>query len=198
MAGPTEGAAISLPLRLTYLRIVLVPAVLALILLHDRVPHAFGYAAVVFTLAALTDFFDGFLARRWRITTALGAFLDTTADKLLVTGALLGLLAVDRVSAWVALVIIGRELVVMALRGLAAVDQVVVMPSVWGKLKANVQYVAIVMALLRTPAPAGPLYPDEWAMIAAAVVTVISGAEYAIRIWPQPAGTRDRLSEPSR
>ena len=70
----------SIPDRLAYLRIALVPAILTLILAADRIDHAFGYAAIVMWIASFTDFLDGYLARRWEITTVLGGFLDSIAD----------------------------------------------------------------------------------------------------------------------
>jgi hypothetical protein len=99
----------------TGVRIVLAPAVMALVL-----SGSYTAAAVVFVIAAVTDWFDGRLARRWGVTTRLGAFLDTTADKLLVTTALVALVAVDRASPWVALVIIGREFTILGLRAAVA------------------------------------------------------------------------------
>jgi CDP-diacylglycerol--glycerol-3-phosphate 3-phosphatidyltransferase len=131
--------------------------------------------------AAFTDFLDGYLARRWRITTTLGAFLDTIADKLLVTGALFALVGVGRAWAWAGFVIVGREIAISGLRSIAAMDGVSVPPSIWGKMKATIQYLALFMAMLRTPDTYGGLYPDEWAMLVAAAVTVISGAEYMAR-----------------
>ena len=100
----------------TWARVALVPAILALILAGPDNPDAFTAAAVLFAIAALTDFFDGLLARRWAQVSVFGNFLDTTADKLLVSGALVGLLVVDRVSPWVALVIIGREVLIIGLK----------------------------------------------------------------------------------
>ena len=87
------------------------------------------------------------------MTTTLGSFLDTTADKLLVTGVLIALVAVERVSPWIAAIIIGRELVILALRGMVAVDGEVMPPSIWGKLKTNVQFVAIPLAIMRPGDP---------------------------------------------
>jgi CDP-diacylglycerol--glycerol-3-phosphate 3-phosphatidyltransferase len=176
----------ALPLltRITYLRIGAVPVVMALVLMGDRVRHAFAAAAVVFLLAAMTDFLDGYLARRWNLTTTLGAFLDTTADKLLVSGALIALVAVDRASSWIALVVIGRELVIMGLRGVAAAAGTIMKPSIWGKMKASAQFGAIALAIVRYPHRVGPLFIDEWAMIAAAGITVMSAVEYLVRFFP--------------
>ena len=82
-----------------------------------------GLTAALFAFAAATDWVDGYLARRWEVTTKLGSFLDTTADKLLVTGVLIALVAVERASPWVAIIIIGRELMVLGLRGVIAAER---------------------------------------------------------------------------
>jgi hypothetical protein len=99
---------------------------MALILAGPDHGSAYTAAAVVFAVAASTDFVDGYLARRWAVTTKLGSFLDTTADKLLVSGALIALVDVRRASAWIAAIIVGRELLILGLRGgrhrLPAVD----------------------------------------------------------------------------
>lgn len=171
----------SVPDRLAYLRMAMVPVILGLVLARDSIAHAFGVAAVLIAVASFTDFLDGYLARRWKITTILGGFLDTIADKLLVGGALLALVEAGRVWAWAAFVIIGREIFISGLRGIAAMEHVVVPPSIWGKIKANVQYLAIFLALLRTADTYGGLHIDEWALIAAVVVTVMSGVEYLTR-----------------
>ena len=166
---------------LTYARILSVPAVMGLILLGPGRSSAYTAAAVVFAVAALTDFADGYLARRWAVATKLGSFLDTTADKLLVSGALIALVDVNRASPWIAAVIIGRELLIMGLRGAVAAEGTVFAPSIWGKLKTNVQFLAIFLAILRFGEPLGPLYLDEWAMVAAAAITVMSALEYLAR-----------------
>ena len=165
----------------TWLRVVLVPVIMWLVLAGPDTSDAFGVAAALFAVAALTDLVDGFLARRWAQTSVFGNFLDTTADKLLVTGALVALVAVDRASAWVAFVIIGRELLVLGLKGAVAAGGELVKPSIWGKAKANVQFLAIFLAMVRTGDPIGPLYLDEYAMLVAAAITVLSAVEYVMR-----------------
>jgi CDP-diacylglycerol--glycerol-3-phosphate 3-phosphatidyltransferase len=174
-------ASATLLLRLTSLRMALVPVVMGLILLEGDWAHAESAAAAVFAVAALTDFVDGYLARRWAVTSSLGSFLDTTADKLLASGALIALVAIDRTSAWIAAVIVARELVILALRGVVATEGSMLEPSVWGKAKTNVQFLAILLAILRPGDPLGPFYLDEWAMLAAAFVTVASAVEYLAR-----------------
>jgi CDP-diacylglycerol--glycerol-3-phosphate 3-phosphatidyltransferase len=175
------GAPASLLLGITYARILLVPVVMSLILLGPSRSGAYTVAAVLFALAATTDFVDGYLARRWALATTLGSFLDTTADKLLVSGALIALVDVDRASAWVAIIIIGRELLILGLRGVVAAEGTVFAPSIWGKIKTNVQFLAILLAILRYDHPVGPLLLDEWAMLVAATITVMSAVEYLAR-----------------
>ncbi len=105
----------------------------------------------------------------------------------------MALVSVGRASAWIAFIIIGREVLIMGLRGaVSATDGTVVKPSVWGKLKANVQFLAIFMAIIRTSSPWGPLYPDQYAMIAAALVTVGSAVEYFARFGGVLIGRRER------
>ncbi len=164
---------------ITYLRAVLVPVVMWLVL--DRGEVATALAGWLFAFAAITDFFDGYLARRWKRVTVLGNFLDTTADKLLVSGVLVALVAVGRASPWIAFIIVGRELLILGLRGVVAAGGEVMKPSVWGKLKANVQFVAILLAIWRPFRPLGPWYLDQWAMLAAAAVTIASALEYLAR-----------------
>jgi len=175
---------------LTYLRVALVPVVMALVLADDRVSHADAIAAGLFAVAAASDFFDGYLARRWKQTTTLGSFLDTTADKLLVSGVLLALVEVGRASAWIAFVIVGRELLILGLRGAVAADGTVIKPSPWGKLKANAQFVAIFLAIVRSSSRVGPWYPDEYVMLLAAALTVVSAAEYLGRFGGILSGRR--------
>jgi CDP-diacylglycerol--glycerol-3-phosphate 3-phosphatidyltransferase len=166
----------------TWLRVLLVPVIMALVLAGPDHRYAYAIGAVLFGLAAITDFFDGFLARRWAQVSAFGNFLDTTADKLLVTGTLIALVAVDRASPWIATIIVSRELLIMGLKGAVAAGGALVSPSVLGKAKANAQFVAITFAIARYPEQVGPLFLDEYLMILAAVLTVLSAAEYLIRL----------------
>jgi CDP-diacylglycerol--glycerol-3-phosphate 3-phosphatidyltransferase len=164
---------------LTYVRVLLTPVVMALILVGPEEPWAFGLAAWLFAFAAITDFFDGHLARRWKRTTPLGNFLDTTADKLLVAGVLIALVEVDRTSTWIAATIVARELLILGLRGaVTAAEGTVVAPSWLGKAKANVQFVAITLAIWRPDVVIADRYLDEWAMFVAAAITVWSAVDY--------------------
>lgn len=144
----------------------------------DQIEYALYYAAALFAIAAFTDFLDGYLARRTSGGTTLGAFLDTTADKILVTGTLLALVSIDRVSIWPAAIIIFREFAVMALRGVVAVRGGIIPPSTWGKIKTFTQFSAIFLAFLRLPEPWGPWYLDQWAMLIAVIATIGSAWGY--------------------
>lgn len=166
---------------ITYLRAILVPVIMWLVLIGDETSWAYDVGGWLFAFAAITDFFDGFLARRWKKVTILGNFLDTTADKLLVSGVLVALVGVGRASPWIAFIIVGRELLILGLRGVVAAGGEVMKPSIWGKLKVNVQFIAIFLAIVRWGEPIGDLYLDQWAMLAAAVVTIGSGVEYLKR-----------------
>jgi CDP-diacylglycerol--glycerol-3-phosphate 3-phosphatidyltransferase len=158
----------------TSLRILLTPVIMAL-LMADA---ARGLTAVLFAAAAATDWIDGYLARRWDVTTKIGSFLDTTADKLLVTGVLIALVAVERASPWVSVIIIGRELMVLGLRGVIAAEGTVMQPSIWGRLKTSIQFQAILLAILRPGDEVGGAFVDEWVMLAAAAITVASAVDY--------------------
>src|SRR5690606_18949394 len=137
------------------------------IMMMARADHIDGYliyAGILFAVASITDVLDGYLARRGTGATTLGAFLDTTADKILVTGTLFALVSVDHVSIWPASIIIFREFTVMALRGVVAQRGGLIAPSTWGKAKAFTQYTAIFLAFLRFPEKWGPWYFDQYVM----------------------------------
>jgi CDP-diacylglycerol--glycerol-3-phosphate 3-phosphatidyltransferase len=168
----------------TATRILLTPVIMALILIPGEGDDVALVATALFCIGAATDWIDGRLARRWNVTTKLGSFLDTTADKLLVSGVLIALLGADRVSPWIVALIVGRELVLMGLRGLIASGGDVMSPSMLGKLKTSIQFVAIALAILRPGEPVAGAYVDEWAMLAAAAITVWSAADYLIRALP--------------
>ena len=142
----------NIPILLTLLRVALIPLVVGIFYLPDHwllTPERNLGATVVFIVAAITDWFDGYLARRWNETSAFGAFLDPVADKLMVTGALLVLMKLGRVDAIIAFIIIGREITISALREwmaeIGARKSVAV--SSLGKIKTAAQMVAIPMLL---------------------------------------------------
>jgi CDP-diacylglycerol---glycerol-3-phosphate 3-phosphatidyltransferase len=160
------------PNVLTVLRIVAVPVVVVALL--DETPEGDVIAAIVFALAALTDGLDGYIARRRREITTFGKLMDPLADKLLVTAALVSLVSLDRLAAWVAMVIIAREFAVTGLRSLAAERGAVISASWLGKLKTALQVAAIFGLIAFEPTPLGV----DLLVYAAVAITVISGADY--------------------
>lgn len=171
-----------MPNALALLRIVMVIPIMAFAR-ADQLDNHFIIAAVIFALAAFSDFLDGYLARRTTGGTVLGSFLDTTADKILVTGTLLALVSVDRVSIWPAAIIIFREFAVMALRGVVAQHGGLIRPSTWGKIKTVTQFMAIFLAFVRLGDRWGPWYLDQWAMLIAVVATIGSAWGYLTAFW---------------
>jgi CDP-diacylglycerol--glycerol-3-phosphate 3-phosphatidyltransferase len=169
----------NVPIALTLVRIVLVPLVIVFLISSDRV-HVL-IAAVIFVAASLTDWLDGRIARSTNQVTRLGTLLDPVADKLLVAAALVSLVQVDMVAAWMALVIIGRELAVTGLRGVALSMGVVVPASRLGKWKTVLQYVALTLLILEKGVPAEfvPFHlVSGVALWIAMGVTVFSGLDY--------------------
>jgi CDP-diacylglycerol--glycerol-3-phosphate 3-phosphatidyltransferase len=136
----------NIPNMLTLLRIALIPVMAILLLSPTR--KAGLWAAVVFAVASTTDWLDGYLARRMGIVTTFGKFLDPIADKLIVMAALIMILPFDRVPAWMVLVILGREIIITGLRGLASTEGIVIPASNLGKFKTIFQIVAILGLLL--------------------------------------------------
>ncbi|HWX10830.1 MAG TPA: CDP-diacylglycerol--glycerol-3-phosphate 3-phosphatidyltransferase [Trinickia sp.] len=185
------------PIFLTWLRIVLIPLVVGVFYMPDAVMgdvYRNIAAAAIFVLAALTDWFDGYLARKWNQTSAFGAFLDPVADKLMVTAALLVLVQLARIEAAIALVIVGREIAISALREwmahIGASKSVAV--NRLGKFKTVCQMVAIPMLLYYGPLP---FVRDRfvidtrtwglWLIYVAAILTVWSMLYYMKLAWPQ-------------
>jgi CDP-diacylglycerol--glycerol-3-phosphate 3-phosphatidyltransferase len=176
---------LNLPNALTLLRILAVPVVVVALL--DETPNGDVLAAAVFALAAATDGLDGYLARSRGSITTFGKLMDPLADKLLVTAALVSLVSLGRLEAWVAMVIIAREVAVTILRTIAAERGLVISASWLGKAKTVLQIAAVIALIATNPAP---LWVDIL-VYAALVATVLSGADYFF-------GLRRRIEEEER
>src|SRR3954453_14423268 len=186
----------NIPILLTWLRVALIPLVVGVFYLPDTwlSPFEKGAASTaIFIIAALTDWFDGFLARKWNQTSAFGAFLDPVADKLMVTAALLILVQLMRLNAVIALVIVGREITISALREWMAqigASKSVAVNSL-GKFKTVCQMVAIPMLLFYGPLPFGGGVAIDtrtwglWLIYLAAFLTIWSMLYYMKLAWPQ-------------
>lgn len=170
----------NIPNKLTTLRIILVPIFVVFML--TRIPYGGTLAAIIFVVAALTDSLDGYLARKWKQTTKLGAILDPLADKLLITAALISLVELGRIPGWIAIIIIGREFAVTGLRVVKAEEGVIIPASKMGKLKTISQVIAVAIIMVQYIIPPLAQYRiGPWAMYIALVITVISGVEYFVK-----------------
>jgi CDP-diacylglycerol---glycerol-3-phosphate 3-phosphatidyltransferase len=176
--------ALNVPNVLTVVRILLVPVLVVALL--DKTPNGDLLAAIVFAVASLTDAIDGYLARSRNWVTSFGKLMDPLADKLLIIAAVLALVSLHRLAAWVAMVIIARELVVTVLRLAATGQGVVAAANPLGKLKTVVQ-VTMVMALI---AVGSATWVDVLVYVTV-VLTVASGADFVF-------GLRRRLAERDR
>jgi CDP-diacylglycerol---glycerol-3-phosphate 3-phosphatidyltransferase len=162
-------------LTLTVARIVAIPGLMVLIL-SGSIPHNRWWAAAVYAAAAATDSLDGWLARSRGQETVAGAFLDPLADKLLVAAALVCLVEIDEIGAWVVMIILAREFAVTGLRLVAAGHDLIIPADRLGKAKTASQNLAIVAILLPHPWP----WIDEPLLYVAVVMTVLSGANYFV------------------
>ena len=177
---------LNLPNLLTLMRILLVPVLV--VALTEEIPNGSTIAAGVFVLAALTDGIDGYIARSRESITTFGKVMDPIADKLLIAAALLALVSLDRVDAWVAMVIIAREFAVSGLRVAAGQQGVVIPASALGKVKTVVQSAAVLALIAASDPGAAWVQGLVYAMV---LVTVVSGADYFLNF-------RRRLEEISR
>ena len=163
---------LNVPNVLTILRILLVPVLVVALL--DETPNGDLLAAIVFAVASLTDAVDGYLARSRNSITTFGKLMDPVADKLLIISALVALVSLNRLDAWVAMVIIAREFAVTVTRMAATQQGVVIAANWWGKAKTIVQVAAIFFVIAFDPTP---LWVDGL-VYAAVAITVISGIDY--------------------
>ena len=182
---------LNVPNLLTWLRIVMIPLVVGVFYVPEvwlSVWHQNLIATVLFIAAAITDWLDGYLARRLNQTSAFGAFLDPVADKLMIAATLIVLVWLQRADAIIAVVIIGREIAVSALREWMAKtgQSKSVAVNLLGKIKTISQMIAVPMLLYHEPI--GPLNPQRigtWLIYLAALLTLISMFYYLRMAWPQ-------------
>jgi CDP-diacylglycerol---glycerol-3-phosphate 3-phosphatidyltransferase len=177
---------LNLPNSLTLLRIFLVPVLVAILLTRFEGRELWGVS--VFLVAALTDFFDGYLARKRGQVTALGQLLDPVADKLLVSAAFISLVEEQLAPAWMVVIILGREFAVMGLRSVASTQQITIPASVWGKYKMASQVLAITL-LIFGDHPYGPSAAigtkvkivGWWALSVVVVLATLSAVDYFVK-----------------
>ena len=189
-----RSGVLNVPNALSLVRIVLAPFLMVLLIAKSG-PYTYA-AAGLFLAAAVTDWLDGRIARTTGQVSILGALLDPVADKLLITAALFALVQVGRAPAWMAVLIVGREIAVTGLRAIAATQGVIIVASDFGKAKMAAQVVAVTLLIL-----AGP--PVVWAVgIAALSVALVlalgSGVDYFWKYFARVLAGREASREASR
>ena len=171
----------NLPNALTLSRIFLVPVLLA-VLLTKNVPHKELIAALIVTIAGITDSLDGYLARRMKKITTLGILLDPIADKLLVSAAFIAMVEMGLVRGWVVVLIVGRELAITGLRGIANAGGYTIEVSDLGKAKTVLQIIAIVSLLLGVNWELAH-WVGQVTLIAVVMFSLVSALRYFLQFW---------------
>lgn len=158
--------------KLTILRMIMVPFFFVAIY-YEKSTGFFPISAGIFAIASITDFLDGYLARKYDMVSNFGKFMDPLADKILVAAALVSLVELNLMSAWMAVIIISREYSVSIIRAIAALSGEVIAASKGGKAKTTTQILAVLMLLLNIPF-------GNVVMWIAVALTFISGVEYIL------------------
>lgn len=167
----------NLPNKITVFRVCMIPVFLVFMLVPG-IPGAKYFAAGVFIIASASDFLDGYLARKNNLVTDFGKFMDPLADKLLVCSAMICLVELSRIPAWVVIVIIAREFIISGFRLVASDNGVVIAASYWGKFKTVFQMVMICLMIADLPPLA---LVTQIVMWVALVLTVVSLVDYLIK-----------------
>lgn len=177
-----------LPNALTLLRIFFVPVLVAALVQEGFWLPWPGFvkresiALTIFLMAAATDLLDGYLARRWKQVTTVGTLLDPIADKLLISAALISLVQIRRVPAWMVILLVGREFAISGLRSIASAEGITIQASELGKLKTATQVLAVSLVMLGIQFPQLE-QPGIWAMWLVLVAAMVSAVDYFRRFW---------------
>lgn len=167
----------NLPNKLTIFRVILIPFFVVL-LLFDLTAYDKWIALAIFIVASLTDFLDGHIARKYNLVTNFGKFMDPLADKLLVCSAMICLVELSRIPAWVVIIIIAREFIISGFRLVASDNGVVIAASYWGKFKTVFQMVMICLMIADLPPLALVTQVVMWVAV---VLTVVSLVDYLLK-----------------
>lgn len=168
---------LNLPNSLTLVRVAVIPIVV--LLMYFDTPLTARLAAVLFILAGITDVIDGYLARRYEITSTFGAFLDPLADKLIVMAVLITLIPLDRIPFWIVILLLSRELAITGLRGIASSQGMVIAASRWGKFKTAYQMTGLSFLLIHYPTLGIDCHVvGTWLIGIATIASLYSGVDY--------------------
>ena len=166
----------NLPNKLTILRVIMIPFFVLALLYNGGENQTLRYvAAAIFIIASLTDMLDGKIARKYNLVTNFGKFMDPLADKLLVCSALICLVELKELPAWLVIVIISREFIISGFRLVASDNGVVIAASYWGKFKTTFQMIAVVLLIVGIPALSMVTTAVVWIAL---ILTVISLVDY--------------------
>ena len=169
----------NLPNKLTIIRVCLIPFFVAALLFDHGNNHTMRIVAnVLFIVASLTDLFDGKIARKYNLVTNFGKFMDPLADKLLVCSALICLIELGQLPAWVVIIIISREFIISGFRLVAADNGVVIAASYWGKFKTTFQMAAVILMIFNIPALT---LVTNIVVVIAVALTIISLVDYVAK-----------------
>ena len=166
----------NLPNKLTVLRVILIPFFVVSLMIENGANQTFRYvAAAIFIIASLTDMLDGKIARKYNLVTNFGKFMDPLADKLLVCSALICLIQLGQLPAWMVIIIVSREFIISGFRLVAAEQGIVIAASYWGKFKTTFQMIAVVLMILNFEALSAVTLICTWAAL---ILTIISLVDY--------------------
>lgn len=169
----------NLPNKLTILRVIMIPFFVFALMLDGGSNQTYRYIAVtIFILASLTDLLDGKIARKYGLVTNFGKFMDPLADKLLVSSALICLIELDQLPAWMVLIIISREFIISGFRLVASDNGVVIAASYWGKWKTVFQMTSVILLIINIEALSMVTMIALWIALA---LTVISLIDYIVK-----------------
>ncbi len=168
----------NIPNRLTIFRVILVPFFVFFMLTTLPIPGVQWIALAIFVIASFTDFLDGKIARKYNLVTNFGKFMDPVADKLLVCSALICLVALNRIEAWIVIIIISREFIINGFRLIACDNGVVIAASYWGKFKTVFQMIMVGLMIVNLPILSIPTQVIKWIAL---VLTVVSLVDYIVK-----------------
>lgn len=177
-AGLMEGVFMNLPNKLTVLRVILVPFFVVFLLLSKTTESMKWIALVLFIVASLTDFLDGYLARSRNLVTTFGKFMDPLADKVLTISGMICLIELGRIPSWIVVIIVAREFIISGFRLIATEHGIVIAANYWGKWKTTFQMIMIILMILNFPQL--QLLTDIIMWIALAL-TIISLCDYIMK-----------------
>ena len=175
----------NLPNKLTIFRVILIPFFLVALMVPG-IPAGKWIAVAIFIIASLTDFFDGRIARKQNLVTDFGKFMDPLADKLLVCSAMIALIELQRIPAWVVIVIIAREFIISGFRLIASDNGVVIAASYWGKFKTTFQMLMVILLIVNLSenfpaATMGITIAEQILIYVSLLLTIISLIDYLVK-----------------